>query len=118
MNLTASDIIMIMRRARKLGVKDISIGDVEISFFQKNRSIPKEPSISQTTIAASEVENAVIVEQQKIINEQSEKLEAFRKEQEEFMNEPVLDPLSWEENQANMATFPGEIEDAEGVHVQ
>lgn len=118
MNLTARDIVMIMNRAAKLGVTNLTIGDLDITF--SNRSIPQETSISQkTTKPQAEVEQPA-VEDAAMLEQEAKRLEKWRKEQEAFLNAPVLDPLGWEQQQASLLETgldEGEIEDAQGIQV-
>ena len=122
MNLTAKDIVLIMQRAAKLGVTSLTIGELDIS-FSTNRSIPQEASISQKpTVVANKVEDVVEVQQHKIIEQHEKKLESYRKSEEDFLNLPVLDPVAWEEEQANILQSgvdadSGEIEDATGLQI-
>lgn len=119
MNLTARDIVMIMNRAAKLGVTSLTIGELDISFSQTNRSAPQEASISQKPAEAA---SPVDTQLQEIDQVDSNRAEEFRKEQEQFLNAPVLSPYEWEQQQANILQAGGEddrgeIEDAEGLQV-
>jgi len=120
-DLTARDIVLIMNRAAKLGVTSLTIGELDISF--SNRGLPQEElSISQKpTKPQAQVEKPLDTIEVTGAEKEVEKLENYRKEQETFLNAPVLDPLGWEEQQISLledgVDDKGEVEDAEGIQV-
>jgi hypothetical protein len=120
MNLTAKDIVLIMQRAARLGVTQLTVGEIDISFSQ-NRSIPQEASISQKPAAPQAIAEVPLAAVPEVVQTAEEKaVEEWRSKELQLLNGPVLDPYEWEQSQAAIlenGEHQGEIEDAESVQI-
>lgn len=121
MNYTAKDIVMIMQRAKRLGVSQLTVGDIDIVFdsFSKDRSIPQEASVSHTATpqAVAEIPAAPVQ-----IAAEEKALEEWRSQELELLNGPLLSPYDWEQAQVNILEnggedHQGEIEDAQSIQI-
>jgi len=121
MSLTAKDIVMIMQRASRLGVTQLTVGDIDISFSNQNRGAPQEASISQETAAPQATAEVPVAVEPLVVKTAEEKaLEQWRSKELMLLNGPILNPYDWEEQQINAiqnGEHQGEIEDAESVQI-